>query len=125
ESTPGHLPICWAILSGALGLTLGQYNDLNIFIYPSTPGLLSASVRRLNEIGPYNAQQMLLHVSRGIINAEVDMCKDLRTGIHLNLDSANRSENLRYFHDGPANTWLPGEILVARHGLQHSRIFNP
>ncbi|KAJ3905214.1 hypothetical protein F5879DRAFT_1009507 [Lentinula edodes] len=119
ERTPGHLPICWGILTGALGLTLERSLYLHIFLHARS--LLSASVR-LNEIGPYNAQQILLHVSRGIIKTEVDKCKDLRTGINLSMNL--ESEDPGYLHEGPANTWPLGEILAARHDLQHSRIFN-
>lgn len=30
EEAPGHLPICWGMLTGALGLTLGQYKLLSL-----------------------------------------------------------------------------------------------
>ncbi|KAJ3797948.1 hypothetical protein GGU11DRAFT_871469 [Lentinula aff. detonsa] len=76
ESAPGHLPICWG--TSALGLTSERSQYLHIFLHARS--LLSASVR-LNEIGPYNAQQTLLHISRSVIEAEVVRCKDLRTGI--------------------------------------------
>ncbi|KAJ4479226.1 hypothetical protein J3R30DRAFT_2735477 [Lentinula aciculospora] len=126
ECAPGHLPICWGILTGALGLTLERSQYLHIFLYARS--LLSASVR-LNEIGPYNAQQILLRVSRLVIEAEVENCKDLRTGIRLGLKSgeskdAEESRNFDKVFNGPANTWPLGEILAARHDLQHSRIFN-
>ncbi|KAJ3797951.1 hypothetical protein GGU11DRAFT_782850 [Lentinula aff. detonsa] len=81
ESAPGHLPICWGILTSALGLTSERSQYLHIFLHARS--LLSASVR-LNEIGPYNAQQTLLHISRSVIEAEVVRCKDLQTGIPLN-----------------------------------------
>ncbi|KAJ3971866.1 hypothetical protein EV361DRAFT_908834 [Lentinula raphanica] len=128
EIVPGHLPICWGILTGALGLTLERSQYLHIFLHARS--LLSASIR-LNEIGPYNAQQILLHVSRSIIEAEVERCKDLRTGIDLNGEGSGSVSGSGMEEDhfdevvhGPANTWPLGEILAARHDLQHSRIFN-
>ncbi|KAJ4484543.1 hypothetical protein C8R41DRAFT_733948, partial [Lentinula lateritia] len=127
KRAPGHLPICWGILTGVLGLSLERSLYLHIFLHARS--LLSASVR-LNEIGPYNAQQLLLHVSRGIIKTEVGRCMNLRTGVNLrtavDLRTGNpHSEDPGYPHsEGPANTWPLGEILAARHDLQHSRIFN-
>jgi len=112
EQVQGHLPICWGILTAALGLTLERSQYLHLFLHARS--LLSASVR-LNEIGPYNAQQLLLHDVRPIIAIEHEKCKDLRTGVLFNIDE---------IIDGPANTWPLGEILAARHDLQHSRIFN-
>ncbi|KAK7470376.1 hypothetical protein VKT23_001803 [Stygiomarasmius scandens] len=113
DNTHGHLPICWGILTAALGLSLERSQYLHIFLQARS--LLSASVR-LNEIGPYGAQQILLHLSRPLVTSQVDRCKELRTGI---LDDAvNESAN------GPANTWPLGEILATRHDLLHSRIFN-
>jgi len=134
EETEGHLPICWGVLTGALQLSLGIF----IFYYPLVPGLdnltacaeraqylhlflharglLSAAVR-LNILGPYGAQQLLLHAVRPLIDREVSRCKHLHTELH-NAELAE--ENF----DGPATTWPLGEILATRHDLQHSRIFN-
>ena len=74
---------------------------------------------RLNEIGPYRAQQILLQAVRPLVAAEAAKCRDLRTGI---LDKSN-DEFDEAVH-GAANTWPLGEILAARHDVQHSRIFN-
>ncbi|KAJ3741568.1 hypothetical protein DFH05DRAFT_1559357 [Lentinula detonsa] len=122
ESAPGHLPNCWGILTGALGLTSERSQYLHIFLHARS--LLSASVR-LNEIGPYNAQQTLLHISRSVIEAEVVRCKDLRTGIPSSTGTeSDQPDGVDDKSRGPANTWPLGEILAARHDLQHSRIFN-
>ncbi|KAF9077015.1 hypothetical protein BDP27DRAFT_1209941 [Rhodocollybia butyracea] len=118
ETASGNLPICWGILTCALGLSLERSQYLHIFLHARS--LLSASVR-LNEIGPYNSQQVLLHLSRPIIEAEVSRCKDLRTGIGFDTETL---ENFDETLHGPANTWPLGEILAARHDQQHSRIFN-
>jgi len=115
EEVPGHLPICWGLLTAALGLTLDRAQFLHLFLHAR--GLLSAAVR-LNDIGPYGAQQMLLHAVRPLVVAEAARCRSRCTGI------LNNSEGVDEVTDGPANTWPLGEILAARHDLQHSRIFN-
>lgn len=86
---------------------------LHLFLHCRS--LLSASVR-LNDIGPYGAQQLILHAVRPLVAAEIARCRDLRTGI---LDGTFNEVTM-----GPANTWPLGEILAGRHDLQHSRIFN-
>ncbi|KAL0949224.1 hypothetical protein HGRIS_009304 [Hohenbuehelia grisea] len=113
EGIDGHLPICWGVLTSALGLTLERSQYLHLFLHARS--LLSASVR-LNTVGPYGAQQLLLHGVRPLVQAEALRCKDLRTGI---LDVGHDDMN-----DGPAMIWPLGELLAARHDLQHSRIFN-
>lgn len=132
----GHLPTCWGILTAALYLGLGVYThcsligerrDINglsaeraqyLHLFLHARSLLSASIR-LNDIGPYGAQQILLHVVRPLVVAETSRCQKLRTGI---LDRSNKE--FEEIIQGPANTWPLGEILAARHDLQHSRIFN-
>ncbi|KAG7097313.1 hypothetical protein E1B28_004674 [Marasmius oreades] len=115
EDTPGHLPICWGILTAALGLTLSRAQYLHVFLHARS--LLSASVR-LNDLGPYNAQSVLLHTARPIISAAVAKSEAAHTGILVELDDEEQDEK------GPATTWPLGEILATRHDLQHSRIFN-
>jgi len=112
----GHLPICWGALTAALGLTLERAQYLHLFLHARS--ILSASVR-LNDIGPYGAQQILLHAVRPLVAVEVSKCRTLRTGL---LDSSEKGFD--EIMQGPANTWPLGEILAGRHDLQHSRIFN-
>ncbi|OBZ70046.1 putative urease accessory protein UreF, partial [Grifola frondosa] len=116
EDTHGHLPICWGVLTAVLGLSLERSQSLHLFLHARS--LLSASVR-LNTIGPYAAQQLLLHAVRPLVEAETVKCRDLRTGYDATADS-----DLDKVTNGPATTWPLGEILAARHDLQHSRIFN-
>jgi len=115
EEVFGHLPICWGVLTAALGLTLERSQYLHLFLHARS--LLSASVR-LNDLGPYGAQQILLHAVRPLVAAEATRCRNLRTGL---LDSLASFDEVSM---GPANTWPLGEILAGRHDLQHSRIFN-
>ncbi|KAH9850814.1 hypothetical protein C2E23DRAFT_734283 [Lenzites betulinus] len=118
EETHGHLPVCWGVLTATLGLSAERSQYLHLFLQARS--LLSASVR-LNTIGPYAAQQLLLHAVRPLVDAEISKCKHLTTGI-LASDGPETQEDevIR----GPAMTWPLGEILASRHGLQHSRIFN-
>ncbi|KAJ7228331.1 hypothetical protein GGX14DRAFT_612237, partial [Mycena pura] len=119
--TYGHLPVCWGVLCGALGLSLDRTQHLHLYLHARA--LLSAAVR-LNAIGPYAAQQLLLHAVGGLVDAEIRKCARLRTGMLHDEDDSNPSASWDDTRDGPTNTWPLGEILAARHDLQHSRIFN-
>ncbi|KAI0353072.1 hypothetical protein OH77DRAFT_658300 [Trametes cingulata] len=121
EDTHGHLPICWGVLTAALGLSSERSQYLHLFLQARS--LLSASVR-LNTIGPYAAQQLLLHVVRPIVEAEMKRCKHLSTGLRASTDDTLPGTPQDEALIGPAMTWPLGEILAARHDLQHSRIFN-
>ncbi len=83
----------------------------------------------MNTLGPYAAQQLLLHAVRPIIDAETARCSYLSTGICQSLVRPKDIEDTQslddaWMEEGPAMTWPLGEILAARHDLQHSRIFN-
>ncbi|KAJ7498634.1 urease accessory protein UreF [Mycena latifolia] len=112
----GHLPVCWGVLCAALGFARNTSTSTS-----TARSLLSAAVR-LNSIGPYAAQQILLHVGGALVDAEVLKCAGLRTGVLV--DESSGASGWDETQDGPANTWPLGEILAARHDLQHSRIFN-
>ena len=90
---------------------------LHLFLHARS--LLSASVR-LNTIGPYAAQQLLLHTVKPLVETEAERCQHLHTELARDDSSSLRDEVTH----GPAVTWPLGEILAARHDLQHSRIFN-
>ncbi|KAJ7682491.1 UreF-domain-containing protein [Mycena polygramma] len=128
QDAHGHLPVCWGVLCGALGLSLERTQHLHLHLHARS--LLSAAVR-LNAIGPYASQQLLLHVTAPFVDAEMRKCARLRTGVLANRDGgafANHDHGDEgtwdETQDGPATTWPLGEILAARHDLQHSRIFN-
>ncbi|KAI9637267.1 uncharacterized protein MKK02DRAFT_23978 [Dioszegia hungarica] len=116
---PGHLAVCWGLMMAALGLSLEKGYHLYLFLHARS--VLSAAVR-LNLIGPYLSSQLLLHPTNGIlarhevIPSEVE--DEWSGGRGDFWDWAIEAEK------GPATTWPLGEVLVARHDLQHSRIFN-
>lgn len=114
EETHGHLPVCWGVLTGALGISLLRAQHLFLFLHARS--LLSSAVR-LNTIGPYSSQQLLLHSVKPLVEAEVSQNKDMCTGIFGDMHHNDAD-------DRPATTWPLGEILAVRHDLQHSRIFN-
>ncbi|WVW85767.1 hypothetical protein I302_107805 [Kwoniella bestiolae CBS 10118] len=141
--SPGHLGVCWGVMTACLGLSLDRSIHLHLFLHARS--LLSSAVR-LNLIGPYASSQLLLHPFKGIIEDQVD---HLRREGYLDLDrdhttSDRHSEEARkprgkkeeeeedfwswaddtHHHQGPMTTWPLGEILTSRHDLQHSRIFN-
>lgn len=98
---------------------------LHIFLH--VRALLSASVR-LNTVGPYAAQQLLLHVVEPLVEDTVQKCKDLRLRFSKSDDGLFSDGDWQLGEDegeeGPASTWPLGEILAGRHDSQHSRIFN-
>lgn len=73
----------------------------------------------MNLIGPYAAQQLLLYAVKPIVVVQLEKCRSM-TSKDILKDTSGGSACV----DGPANTWPLGEILAARHDLQHSRIFN-
>lgn len=135
--TPGHLPVCWGVLTASLLLSKERSQQLFLFLFARS--LLSAAIR-LNTIGPYAAQQLLLHVIRPMVDEEAANCGSLSAQMPPSQKQkpARRSKyaSAPLHQDGeedwdrleneglPATTWPLGEILAARHDLQHSRIFN-
>ncbi|KAI0776217.1 hypothetical protein BD413DRAFT_602681 [Trametes elegans] len=121
EETHGHLPICWGVLTAALGLSAERSQYLHLFLQARS--VLSASVR-LNTIGPYAAQQLLLHTVRPLVDYEMSRCKHITSGLESSDVVVPAQPEDEDVVRGPAMTWPLGEILAARHDLQHSRIFN-
>ena len=90
----------------------------------------------MNIIGPYASSQMLLHPFKDIIERETANLNDgtnetnttglLNHHIHIQGEQKDNSfwEWTREAELGPATTWPLGELLTARHDMQHSRIFN-
>ncbi|KAJ1309024.1 hypothetical protein OPQ81_004705 [Rhizoctonia solani] len=127
--TPGHLPICWSILTSALELSSERSTEVHLFLYARS--ILSSAIR-LNTLGPYGAQQLLLHIVKPLVrelaksqfgNVIVAGIKPLKSR-DVGTVGVGQGEEDEGDLDGPANTWPLGEILAARHDLQHSRIFN-
>ncbi|KAI0258598.1 UreF-domain-containing protein [Gloeopeniophorella convolvens] len=117
HDVPGHLPVCWGVLAGALGLTVDRGAHLHLFLHAR--GVLSAAVR-MNALGPYAAQQLLLHAVQPLIHATAAETAQLVSGALQEEDADDEHADERL----PATTWPLGEILAARHDLLHSRIFN-
>jgi urease accessory protein len=91
--------------------------SLHLHLFLHARSLLSAAVR-LNTIGPYASQQLLLHAIRPVVDGGFDNMKGVRT---YPGEEITRDEGVL---NGPVTTWPLGEILASRHDLQHSRIFN-
>lgn len=129
--TYGHLPVCWGVLTAALGLSLGRAQHLALFLHARS--ILSAAVR-LNTIGPYLSQQILLMDIQPLVDGLVAQCCNLRSGLQVGLASSSKQDQRETDLDldldegghttGPASTWPLGDIIAIRHDLQHSRIFN-
>ena len=129
----GHLPVCWGVLAGALGLTVGELavslyhagtqhmcpdRGAHLHLFLHARGVLSAAVR-MNALGPYAAQQLLLHAVKPMLSDAISSTGHLVSG-ELGDDVRTELEHEQL----PATTWPLGEILSARHDLLHSRIFN-
>jgi urease accessory protein len=166
-SVPGHLAICWGVITAALGLALGmsstnsttpfllsslffrlpywcpfesraksQDRSIHLYLFLHARSLLSTAVR-MNIIGPYASSQMLLHPFKDIIERETLHLNNANhenttttTGL-IKFDEERQGKDKGGFWDwtkeaelGPATTWPLGELLMARHDMQHSRIFN-
>ena len=89
---------------------------LHLFLHAR--GVLSAAVR-MNVLGPYAAQQLLLHAVKPMLSDAISSTAHLASGA-LQGDVSPELADERL----PATTWPLGEILSTRHDLLHSRIFN-
>lgn len=112
-------PNAWLTTSVVHTRTPDRGAHLHLFLHAR--GVLSAAVR-MNILGPYAAQQLLLHAVKPLLDEALSSTAHLVSGalregeeeIHPEL----AAEQL------PATTWPLGEILSTRHDLLHSRIFN-
>ncbi|KAI0294600.1 hypothetical protein B0F90DRAFT_1756489 [Multifurca ochricompacta] len=116
SDAPGHLPICWGVLAGALGLTVDRGAYIHLFLHAR--GVLSAAIR-MNALGPYAAQQLLLHAVKHMVDDALTSSAHVVSGaLQDEIDPEHAEDRL------PATTWPLGDLLAARHDLLHSRIFN-
>ncbi|KAJ3335273.1 hypothetical protein HDU93_005979 [Gonapodya sp. JEL0774] len=73
DESPGHLPICFGIVSRCLELGLADSLHLHLFLHSRS--LLSSSVR-LNLVGPYLAQRVLASLQDVVRNALAGALKE-------------------------------------------------
>ena len=88
----------------------------------------------MNIVGPYASSQMLLHPFKDIIERETANLNDgtnetNTTGMLQHRVQQEQKDDsfwswTKEAELGPATTWPLGELLTARHDMQHSRIFN-
>ncbi|KAJ3123117.1 hypothetical protein HK098_002160 [Nowakowskiella sp. JEL0407] len=151
--TPGHLPICFAITSYSLGVSLDNAHDLFLFLHARS--LISAAIR-LNLVGPYQAQSILSSMHNSVAGTlceckiefnksieEVEFLKRvmdiareyerMTTGAVLdesdaveidgNLDLFGQ-EILKVVEEESKQTWPLQDILQGLHDRLYSRLFN-
>lgn len=82
---------------------------MHLHLFLQARAILSSAVR-LNLVGPYASQRLLL--------------TDVRPAVTDALQDWRRRADEGDEESGPATTWPLGEILAARHDQLHSRIFN-
>jgi urease accessory protein len=84
----------------------------------------------MNIIGPYASSQMLLHPFKRIIERESAIINNGNESTTTGLLPRTKEEKEDFWawtkeaELGPATTWPLGEVLMGRHDMQHSRIFN-
>ncbi|CAK9782827.1 hypothetical protein CC85DRAFT_275987 [Cutaneotrichosporon oleaginosum] len=121
RGAPGHLAVCFGAVCAALGIDYDTAHHLYLFTHARS--LLSAAVR-LNVVGPYLSTQLLAHPLRRTIAGAM---KSEAAGPETDGFEGEGGDEWAWAEEaerGPATTWPLGEILAARHDLQHSRIFN-
>lgn len=91
---------------------LDDSQQLSLFLQARS--VLSAAVR-LNIVGPYAAQKVLLHDVRQLVEAAFETHKLA----NVDDDEGDDVEDI-----GPATTWPLIELLSSRHDMLHTRIFN-
>lgn len=104
---------------------------LHLHLFLHARAILSSSVR-LNQIGPYNAQSLLLHTAPPIIDAELQVYAQapyegdvtISTRQPLTAEEEEMEEDYEGNKGGPRAVWPLGEILQGRHDFMHSRLFN-
>ncbi|CAE6445470.1 unnamed protein product, partial [Rhizoctonia solani] len=108
--TPGHLPICWGVLTSGLELNSERSTEVHLFLYARS--ILSSAIR-LNTLGPYGAQQLLLHVVKPLVreltnarfgNVTAAGIKPIESEAGVGVGDGEEDQ------DGPVNTWPLGEI---------------
>lgn len=121
-------PVRWGLMSvSSKGFLIAHYHrdyhthldrgaHLHLFLHAR--GVLSAAVR-MNILGPYATQQLLLHGVKPMLSEVISSTAHLVSGaLKEDIYPELPAEEL------PATTWPLGEILSARHDLLHSRMFN-
>lgn len=98
---------------------------MHLHLFLHARGLLSAAIR-MNALGPYAAQQLLLHSVRPLVDTQLARTAHISTGI-LDDDDDDGDDDEKAFERSthmPTSTWPLGEITAARHDQLHSRMFN-
>jgi hypothetical protein len=97
---------------------------LHLHLYLHARSILSSSTR-LNQIGPYNAQTLLLHAVPPIIDAELaHYLKQPWEGDVTISSRQPREDEEEEDVAGPAGVWPLGDVLQGRHDWMHSKMFN-
>lgn len=129
----GHLPVYFAVVCAALGLPLGNQvlstplprtictldRATYLHLFVQARAILSSSVR-LNIVGPYAAQRMLLLDVPPLLQECLQECQRHAP----DTKDENGHDTTQAQKSGPVTTWPSGEILAGRHEQLHSRIFN-
>ncbi|KAI0288722.1 hypothetical protein B0F90DRAFT_1800891 [Multifurca ochricompacta] len=109
SDAPGHLPICWGVLAGMLGLTVSHGAYIHLFLH--VRGVFSATIH-MNTLGPYAAQQLLLHAA--LLNIKHMVDDALMSTAHVVSRALQDEIDPEHMEDRlPATTWPLGDLLAA------------
>ena len=89
----------------------------HLYLFLQARSVLSAGVR-LNILGPYAAQKVLMYDVKSIVDDAFDRERNVGCNFDNNEDTEDDDDI------GPATTWPLIELLNSRHDLLHTRIFN-
>ncbi|SCV72567.1 BQ2448_4104 [Microbotryum intermedium] len=126
----GHFPICFGVLTAALGISVTSTQHLFLFLHCRS--ILSSAIR-LNLIGPYLSHRIFLHDTRPLIDHSLEQYRRKYPTSEPTHEVKKEQEDgvgNDALHDAKetggivATTWPLGEILQARHDQLHSKIFN-
>ncbi|TPX61550.1 hypothetical protein PhCBS80983_g01131 [Powellomyces hirtus] len=119
--TPGHLVLCFAIVCWCLGIPLDRTEHLLVFLYVRS--LLSAAIR-LNLVGPYQGQQLLLALQKEVEHA-LRLVQRRMEGHHIPQQSLAGPDTISIAAATLACQTSPVvDILQGLHGQLYSRMFN-
>ncbi|KND01561.1 uncharacterized protein SPPG_03361 [Spizellomyces punctatus DAOM BR117] len=106
--TAGHLPICFGVVSNCLGISLERTSHLFLFLH--VRAILSAAIR-LNLVGPYQGQQLLLTLQKSVESVLKKQC-EIKSGVDEEIGR------------GAWQTAPVVDILQGLHDRLYSRMFN-
>ncbi|KAJ3043393.1 hypothetical protein HDV00_005091 [Rhizophlyctis rosea] len=122
-TSPGHLPITFGTICACLQIPLSQ--SLHLYLYLHARTLLSSAVR-LNLVGPYRAQALLLHLQKSVdsvlmlLDVNDEEARTTAVGVDGRKSGVEETEE----EEGGWQTAPLLDIMQGMHDKLYSRLFN-